>query len=318
VAGRAELIAACADCWTLQQAAAWLQALAVLRRLAGRDDTLQRLLHLLPGQHVHEYFWVRARLAVPLELHKAVERLLNDLVKEAKQRERDIRRQVSWIAARGLELAQRFAEYAARLRYTSEVEFGMVVADAGGAGQQQQQQPAAAGGAAAAAAAAPRHCWRWRLSLNAACSGRRHAALEYKVAPATPGGPRPQAVLVQPAAHPAYNNAGEVLLSTQGAGMNDLVALLTVAIPATLLLLQGQRSNLWHSGAVGAQDMAWPQNEQLQQWVQLLDKHPPEQAPGAGFLWLTKVGPDAEASAMVGAFAGVGLGAHPGGIQQQG
>jgi hypothetical protein len=326
VESRQALVAACTDTWTPDRSRAWLDALAKARRLEGALDKLRRLLHLRLGAHEPEYFWVRARLACPLQLHAVVDKDVRAVYTDVKKTKEisGAAEQLQEMEGWGRRMAQALEHYLTQLGYNAVMQFGKKTSAAEGGGQQPAAAAAAAGGggggrggaaaAAAAAAAAPRQYWCWHLRLNPG-AGRKHATLDYEVEVQGGAGPRPQAVLVQPAAHPGYNNAGEVRLTTQGASIGELLVVLIVAIPITLLLAQARRSNVWHSGDVGAQEKAQPRSEELQRWVQVLDQHPPEQAPtartAAGFLWLTKVGADAEESGMFGAFPGVGFGPAP-------
>jgi len=222
----------------------------------------------------------------------------------------------------GRRLAHEFRVYATRLLYTeARVTLSMAAAGAVGGDQQQQpEQPGAAGGAAAvaAAAAAPPGplCWRWQVQLMP--SGDPQPAWKAKNV-ITVGLQAPRLLLVQPAADAACLDAGLLDLTTQGSSEAHLQALLGVAIPATLLLLQAQRSSLFHSGNehLRLRTQQVPSDWHLHTLLASLDKQQPLEGP-CGFTWLTRQGTAAAASDLQRVVEKVGMNgpAHDAGQQQ--
>lgn len=129
----------------------------------------------------------------------------------------------------------------------------------------------------------------------------------------------PRLLLVQPAADAACLDAGLLDLTTQGSSEAHLQALLGVAIPATLLLLQAQRSSLFHSGNehLRLRTQQVPSDWHLHTLLASLDKQQPLEGP-CGFTWLTRQGTAAAASDLLRVVEKVGMNgpAHDAGQQQ--
>jgi hypothetical protein len=167
----------------------------------------------------------------------------NTLVNEAVATGNDLREEsvaLSSLNNLGHRLASDFAAVAKQLQYfDAKVVFGKspAVAGAGGQQQQQQQQQQEAG----AAAALPEQCWRFQIILNpSGAPAPRWRSMTQFVVALPPEGPLiPRAVLVQPAAHPTYLDAGVLDFLTRGSSQADLEALLKTIIPASMLFLLG-------------------------------------------------------------------------------